>query len=294
MTANLRESKVLGKQYAYILDRISDIHINVDESKVTDKERIDYIFASLENNFLQGEDYPYEPYRLAAFLKTDPICINLPITVAGIKDVGRMWGYCNTAEQERKFLWHFHYLMASLLIRLRNAFYPDDRVKTIRKLIWEYSTWEREYVTLNPISIKNGDKYECLGYYHIYVTPEGYKLKGKNLEKMCKSLDEAKTFTQELFEFKVRNLPPITFKWVAEDSFDYYSGYDGLLDIEPSLTIRDNEYLWNRACYLKKVAEGYQLLSKGRRVTDFAATYEEIKAKAEKSHKESVLNYFYE
>lgn len=189
-TINLRENKKFGKYYAFVLEAIDKRCINEDVNLVTDKDKIDLVFYSLYNEFIDLEDYDHEVDALAAYLREDPYFIWLPITIGYIAEVGKEWGYCRNEKEYNKFVRHFHYLIAGLLVRAKNKYYPKGNTKWDKELFWkyDYSYYYKAYTSLGGLYCKitrKEDKY-ILAY-------------GEN-EKEFNSLNEAKEYAQKIFE----------------------------------------------------------------------------------------------
>ena len=190
-TINLREDKYFGKQYSYILDHIDWQSISEDKNLVTDKNKIDLVFYSLRDEFIGVEDYDSEIYALAAYLRKDPYFVWFPITVGGIAEVGKEWGYCRNEKEYNKFVRHFRYLLAGLLVRAKNKYYPENGAKGQRKLFWKYICSDRKYQSLGDIfyrTIKEDEK------YILALGADKYEFN---------SLDEAKEYAQASFEKEI-------------------------------------------------------------------------------------------
>lgn len=189
-TTNLKEDKKFGKYYSYVLEAIDKRCINEDVTLVTDKDKIDLVFSSLYNEFIDVEDYDHEVDALAAYLREDPYFIWLPITIGFIAEVGKKWGYCRNNKEYNKFVRHFHYLIAGILVRIKNKYYPNGNIKWDKKLIWkyDYSYRYKEYTSLGGIYCRITRKEDkCIFAYGGY-------------EEEFNSLNEAKEYGQKIFE----------------------------------------------------------------------------------------------
>lgn len=117
---DLREYKVNGVQYAYVLDCIQSDEVEL----TTDKERIEYFFHmfSVEGDCeYKRKMYPNERDRIAQYLRGLPSCCRIAFANHNIKEVGKSWGYAlNTEHKANEFCERWWSVIALRLMQIRD------------------------------------------------------------------------------------------------------------------------------------------------------------------------------
>ena len=124
MKKNPRNYKRGGAMFAYILDSVySDV---IDTEKMTDKERIEFLFET----FLE-EKYKYDRRGMCTFellcewLQGLPSAINIAFSYYDIAVTGKSMGYCKDARSEARFINDWWGMLASYILRLARIYKID-------------------------------------------------------------------------------------------------------------------------------------------------------------------------
>lgn len=107
MKKNIRDYKVNGKQFAYVLDAINVTGYEGNEMKATDEERIKYFFSIYNDEYnidYYKRLYPNSIERLTNYLQGSPSCINIAFTYYDIALIGKNWGYCKNERETERFV----------------------------------------------------------------------------------------------------------------------------------------------------------------------------------------------
>lgn len=119
---DLREYKVNGVQYAYVLDCIQSDEVEL----TTDRERIEYFFRqfSIEGDMdYKRRLYPNEQERIAQYLRGLPSCCRIAFTNYNIKEVGKSWGYAlDTERKADEFCERWWSVIALRLMQIRDSY----------------------------------------------------------------------------------------------------------------------------------------------------------------------------
>lgn len=122
MKKDLRDYKVNGVQYAYVLDCIQSDEVEL----TTDKERIEYFFRmfSIEGDCeYKRKMCPNEQERIAQYLRGLPSCCRIAFTDYNIKEVGKSWGYAlDTERKANEFCERWWSVIASRLMQIRDRY----------------------------------------------------------------------------------------------------------------------------------------------------------------------------
>lgn len=126
MKKNIRDYKVNGNQFAYVLDAISVCDADDNEiMDVSDKEKVKYFFDKFTAEF----DYPYNKRefpnmqdRIEQYLRGLPNCIHIAFENYNIAQIGKAWGCCKTERKEADFVDSWFSVMAFRLLQLRKYF----------------------------------------------------------------------------------------------------------------------------------------------------------------------------
>lgn len=119
---DLREYKVNGVQYGYVLDCIQSDEVEL----TTDKERIEYFFrmfgveGDCEN---KRRLCPNEQERIAQYLRGLPSCCGIAYANYDIVQIGKSWGYIlDTERKENEFCERWFNVMALRLMQIRDKY----------------------------------------------------------------------------------------------------------------------------------------------------------------------------
>lgn len=119
---DLRDYKVNGCQYAYILDCIHSDEVEL----TTDKERIEYFFRmfGMEGDMdYKRRMYPNEQDRIEQYLRGLPSCCSIAFANHDIMEIGRSWGYSlDTERKENEFCDRWFSVMALRLMQIRDRY----------------------------------------------------------------------------------------------------------------------------------------------------------------------------
>lgn len=118
---NVRENKRSGVQFGYILDCIQ----SEEKELITDKEKVDYFFACFEiehNGPYYKRAIPNEQDRISDYLQGLPSCCSVDYYNEDIVNIGKSWGFCQTARKEQEFIDKWFSVLAYRLIQLREYF----------------------------------------------------------------------------------------------------------------------------------------------------------------------------
>lgn len=126
MKKNIRNYKVNGKQFSYVLDSINVTDYDGNEiAEVTDKERVKYFFdcfnAEYDSPYMR-EVYPNLQDRISQYLQCLPNCIHVAFRNYEILQIGKSWGYCKTERKENQFIANWFNYMALRLLQLKDYF----------------------------------------------------------------------------------------------------------------------------------------------------------------------------
>lgn len=130
MKKNVRDYKVIGVQFAYVLNSIyvENEATGEEVTGLTDEQLVQWVFAHYYMEFDNAHNrrlYPNEMDRLEQWLRGLPSCINLAFTNYDIAQVGKSWGYCQTPAKEAKFVENWFNVMAQRLLQLRRLLCDD-------------------------------------------------------------------------------------------------------------------------------------------------------------------------
>lgn len=127
MKKNIRNYKVNGNQFAYVLDAICVTDYDGNELEATDKERVKHFFDKFEYEFNYAYNkriYPNMQDRIAQYLQGLPSCISVAFSYADISNIGKSWGYCQTERKEAQFVENWFSVIACRLLQLKRYFEP--------------------------------------------------------------------------------------------------------------------------------------------------------------------------
>jgi len=106
MKKNVRDYKVNGKQYAYILDAIVPENVDIDSDGMSDSEKM----IVLLEQFNKEANYPYNKQlyksvveRFCEWTKGLPSVFCIEFNPYNIKQIGKSWGYCQTEKKADNF-----------------------------------------------------------------------------------------------------------------------------------------------------------------------------------------------
>jgi len=308
MKTNFRESKLFGKLNSWVLDHIRDEFISPNTDKITDEERIEYIFASFERHFpgynyyYDTDEYGHETESLMRFIKRDPHCFNYPWILYDFKVAMKEWGF----EKTRRSInveWYVPYLIAGSLYRMREVLKTQKQPNRVMKLCYEYDNklaymkgGDNKYHALNYLYfLKNEDRNNAiiLGNYHIEKFPDGYFAlqKGEGEKTFFKSLVEAKNYAQNIFEQELKSFieNDLTFHWKDEKTFKRCYDKRYLYQIKPSYNFREGDYRWKsyEMCY---EYNKFKLYYGNKRIKKSYDTYSELKEAAEAYFKNELIS----
>lgn len=125
MKKNIRDYKVNGNQFAYVLDAINVTDYDGNEIDANDKERVKYFFECFNNEFnyeYNKRRYPNLQNRISEYIKGLPSCINIAFENYKIAEIGKSWGYCKTERKENEFINNWFTVIAFRLIQLKKYF----------------------------------------------------------------------------------------------------------------------------------------------------------------------------
>lgn len=121
MKKNVRDYKVNGKQYAYILDAIVPENVDKDSDGMSDKDKV----VVLLEEFNQCANYPYNKKvfrnivdRFANWAQGLPSVFNIAFEDENIIKTGKSWGYCKTAKKSELFVDNWFRSIASKTFQL--------------------------------------------------------------------------------------------------------------------------------------------------------------------------------
>lgn len=126
MKKNIRNYKVNGKQFAYVLDSINVTDYEGNEiTDVTDKERVKHFFECFNAEYnapYSRKVYPNLQDRISQYLQGLPNCINVAYNNYDIIKIGKEWGYCKTERKENQFIENWFGCIALRLLQLKDYF----------------------------------------------------------------------------------------------------------------------------------------------------------------------------
>ena len=126
MKKNIRDYKLNGKQFAYVLDAINVTDNEGNEiENASDKERVQYFFECFEDEYnypYNKKRYPNMQERISEYLRGLPSCIYIAFENYKIAEIGKMWGYCKTERKEADFINNWFDYIAFRLIQLKKYF----------------------------------------------------------------------------------------------------------------------------------------------------------------------------
>lgn len=125
MKKNIRDYRVNGNQFAYVLDAINVTDYDGNEIEATDKERVKYFFECFESEYnyeYNKKRYPNIQERISEYLKGLPSCIYVAFENYKIIEIGKSWGYCKTERKENEFINNWFSVIAFRLIQLKEYF----------------------------------------------------------------------------------------------------------------------------------------------------------------------------
>lgn len=122
MKKNLRAYKIVGVQFAYVLDCIQSDEVEL----TTDKERIEYFFRmfGIEGDYENKRKlYPNEQERIAQYLQGLPSCCRIAYANYAITALGKSWGYALDSERkENEFCERWWSVIALRLMQIRDRY----------------------------------------------------------------------------------------------------------------------------------------------------------------------------
>lgn len=110
MKKNVRNYKVNGMQYAYILDAICPENTGISSEGMSDTEKVLLLletFAAEKNYPNNFRRFPNAVDRLADWMQGLPSVFNIAFTYCDIIQQGKAWGYCKTEKQQESFCEHW-------------------------------------------------------------------------------------------------------------------------------------------------------------------------------------------
>lgn len=126
MKKNIRDYKVNGNQFSYVLDSINVTDFEGNEiENVSDKDRVKYFFECFENEYNSPyfkRIYPNMQQRISQYIQGLPSCINIAFENYKIVEIGKNWGYCKTERKENEFIENWFKIIAFRLIQLKDYF----------------------------------------------------------------------------------------------------------------------------------------------------------------------------
>lgn len=123
MRKNIRDYKVNGKQFAYILDTINVTDYDGNEIEATDKERVKYFFEEFESEFNKyNKSRASLQDKISDYIQGLPSCISIAFENYKIAEIGKSWGYCKTESKEAEFINNWFSVIAFRLIQLKEYF----------------------------------------------------------------------------------------------------------------------------------------------------------------------------
>ena len=123
MKKNIRNCKVNGNQFAYVLDAINVTDYDGNEMEATDKERVKYFFEKFESEFNKyNKSRASLQDKIADYIQGLPSCINIAFENYKIAEIGKSWGYCKTERKENEFINNWFSVIAFRLIQLKEYF----------------------------------------------------------------------------------------------------------------------------------------------------------------------------
>lgn len=121
MKKNVRDYKVNGKQYAYILDAIVPENVDIDSDGMSDSEKM----VVLLEQFDRCANYPYNKKaipnvadRFADWAQGLPSVFCIAFERDNIIKTGKSWGYCQTDKKADIFVENWFRSIASKVFQL--------------------------------------------------------------------------------------------------------------------------------------------------------------------------------
>lgn len=126
MKKNIRDYKINGKQFAYVLDAIDVTDYEGNEiENVSDKEKVKFFFDTFEKEYnceYYRKIYPNLQQRISQYIQGLPNCINIAFYNYDIINIGKSWGYCQTERKENEFVNNWFSVIAFRLLQLKDYF----------------------------------------------------------------------------------------------------------------------------------------------------------------------------
>ena len=123
MRKNIRDYKVNGNQFAYVLDAINVTDYDGNELHATDEERVKYFFEMFESEFNKyNKSRARLQDKIADYIQGLPSCIDIAFENYKIAEIGKSWGYCKTSRKESEFINNWFSVIAFRLIQLKEYF----------------------------------------------------------------------------------------------------------------------------------------------------------------------------
>lgn len=122
---NPRNYKRNGIQFAFVLDSINVENYNLNPETTSDKEMVSLFFKCYNeefNNKYNKKRYPNESQRIGEYLQGLPLCYNTIYWDTKIANIGKSWGYCQTAKKESEFINNWYRVQGVHLLRLKDIF----------------------------------------------------------------------------------------------------------------------------------------------------------------------------
>lgn len=124
MKKNVRDYKVNGKQFAYILDSIHSE--DVDVSKMSDKERIEYALGRFYREKAKEDNSRRNMVGLIEdWLQGLCSTVRIAYDYESIVKIGKSWGYCETDKKAEKFVDNWYHSIAVKMFLLAKKLEVD-------------------------------------------------------------------------------------------------------------------------------------------------------------------------
>lgn len=128
LKSKIREHKLYGKQYSYILDSINPDNIDIDSENMSDKEKL----IVLLKDFIRCANYEYNKkaipsiiMRFADWTQGLPSVFTIAFEYHNIIEIGKSWGYCQTKKKQEVFCEKWFYGIAVKVFQLADYFGID-------------------------------------------------------------------------------------------------------------------------------------------------------------------------
>ncbi len=115
MKKNVRDYKINGSQYAYILDAITPDNYGLDGNNMSDREKVIFlldVFSTEYNSPYEKRRCPSVINRFESWIRGLPSAFNIAFTNYAIIETGKSWGYCKTEKQADRFVENWFHAIA--------------------------------------------------------------------------------------------------------------------------------------------------------------------------------------